>query len=75
MDMCESVHMDMQSMSVNPSQKKSSSMLTLVGMRADRRKARHDVSTCNTKADVGISTTNGPEGFQPHCLTSKTLIP
>lgn len=46
------------SVSVGPSQEKNLTLLTLVGMRADRRKARHDVSTCNTKVDVGISAAN-----------------
>lgn len=49
---------DALSVSVGPSQEENLTLLTLVGMRADRRKARHDVSTCNTKADVGISAAN-----------------
>lgn len=46
------------SVPVSPSQEENPTLLTLVGMRADRRKARHDVSTCNTKADVGVSAEN-----------------
>lgn len=49
---------DALSVSVGPSQEENLTLLTLVGMRADSRKARQDVSTCNTKADVGISAVN-----------------